>query len=91
MNLKSDTMYVKDKEVWERDEQHMKIKHAIDQLTYKQIITVDDWKHAQPDMLHNDDLQVEYNTILSKVLTDPREKDSRRMIKNISKETALDK
>jgi hypothetical protein len=90
-DLKRDTMYVKDKEVWERDEQHMKIKHAIDQLTYKQIITVDDWKHTQPDMMHNDDLQMEYNTILLKVLTDPREKESRRIIKNISKETALDK
>jgi hypothetical protein len=90
-DLKRDTMYVKDKEVWERDEQHMKIKHAIDRLTYKQIITVDDWKHSQPDMMHNDDLQMEYNTILLKVLTDPREKDSRKIIKNISKETALDK
>jgi hypothetical protein len=90
-DLKRDTMYVKDKEVWERDEQHMKIKHAIDQLTYKQIITVDDWKHAQPDMPYNDDLQMEYNTILLKVLTDPREKDSRKIIKNVSKETALDK
>ena len=90
-DLKRDTMYVKDKEVWERDEQNMKIKNAIDQITYKQIITVDDWKHAQPDILHNDDLQMEYNTILLKVLTDPREKESRRIIKNIAKETALDK
>ena len=90
-DLKRDTMYVKDKEVWERDEQNVKIKSAIDQITYKQIITVDDWKHSQPDMVHNDDLQMEYNTILLKVLTDPREKDSRRIIKNIAKETALDK
>ena len=90
-DLKRDTMYVKDKEVWERDEQNVKIKSAIDQITYKQIITVDDWRHTQPDMMHNDDLQMEYNTILLKVLTDPREKDSRRIIKNISKETALDK
>jgi hypothetical protein len=57
--------------------------------TYMQIITVADWKHAQPDMLHNDDLQVEYNTILLKALTDPREKDSRRIIKNISKKNCF--
>jgi hypothetical protein len=90
-DLKRDTMYVKDKEVWERDEQNMKIKHAIDQLTYKQIISVDDWSHAQPNILHDDKLQTDYNTILLKVLTDPREKDARRIIKSISKETALDK
>ena len=90
-DLKRDTMYVKDKEVWERDEQHMKIKNAIDQLTYKQIISVDDWSHAQPNILHDDKLQTDYNTILLKVLTDPREKDARRIIKSISKETALDK
>ena len=90
-DLKRDTMYVKDKEVWERDEQNMKIKHAIDQLTYKQIISVDDWSHAQPNILHDDKLQTDYNTILLKVLTDPREKDARRIIKNISKETTLDK
>jgi len=90
-DLKRDTMYVKDKEVWERDEQNMKIKHAIDQLTYKQIISVDDWSHAQPNILHDDKLQTDYNTILLKVLTDPREKDARRIIKSISKETTLDK
>jgi hypothetical protein len=90
-DLKRDTMYVKDKEVWERDEQHMKIKNAIDQLTYKQIISVDDWSHAQPNILHDDKLQTDYNTILLKVLTDPREKDARRIIKSISKETTLDK
>lgn len=90
-DLKRDTMYVKDKEVWERDEQNMKIKHAIDQLTYKQIISVDDWSHAQPNILHDDKLQTDYNTILLKVLTDPLEKDARRIIKSISKETALDK
>lgn len=90
-DLKRDTMYVKDKEVWERDEQNAKIKSAIDQLSYKQIITVDDWKHSQPDIANNDDLQMKYNTILLKVLTDPDEKDARKIIKSIGKETSLDK
>jgi hypothetical protein len=84
-------MYVKDKEVWERDEQNAKIKSAIDQLSYKQIITVDDWKQSQPDIANNDDLQLKYNTILLKVLTDPDEKDARKIIKSIGKETSLDK
>jgi hypothetical protein len=90
-DLKRDTMYVKDKEVWERDEQNAKIKSAIDQLSYKQIITVDDWKQSQPDIANNDDLQLKYNTILLKVLTDPDEKDARKIIKSIGKETSLDK
>ena len=90
-DLKRDTMYVKDKEVWERDEQNMKIKHAIDQLTYKQIISVDDWRQTKPNLMYDDKLQTEYNTVLLKVLTDPREKDARKIIKSISKETALDK
>lgn len=90
-DLKRDTMYVKDKEVWERDEQNAKIKSAIDQLSYKQIITVDDWKQSQPDIANNDDLQMKYNTILLKVLTDPDEKDARKIIKSIGKETSLDK
>lgn len=90
-DLKRDTMYVKDKEVWERDEQNMKIKHAIDQLTYKQIISVDDWRHTKPNLMYDDKLQTEYNTVLLKVLTDPGEKDARKIIKSISKETALDK
>ena len=90
-DLKRDTMYVKDKEVWERDEQNNKIKNAIDQLTYKQIITVDDWRQSQPNILTDENLQTEYNTVLLKVLADPREKDARKIIKSISKETALDK
>jgi hypothetical protein len=90
-DLKRDTMYVKDKEVWERDEQNNKIKSAIDQLTYKQIITVDDWRQSHPNILTDENLQTEYNTVLLKVLADPREKDARKIIKSISKETALDK
>ena len=37
-DLKRDIMYVKDNEVWERDEQNVKIRGAIDQLSYKQIV-----------------------------------------------------
>ena len=34
---------------------------------------------------------MKYNTILLKVLTDPDEKDARKIIKSIGKETSLDK
>ena len=90
-DLKRDTMYVKDKEVWERDEQNAKIKGAIDQLSYKQIISIDDWKHDQPNIAIDDDLQLKYNTILLKVLSDTDEKDARKIIRCVSKETLLDK
>ena len=90
-DLKRDTMYVKDKEIWEKDEQNMKIKHAIDQLSYKQIITIDDWRHDQPDIAVDDELQLKYNTILLKVLTDPDEKNARKIIRLVGKETFLDK
>jgi hypothetical protein len=90
-DLKRDIMYVKDNEVWERDEQNVKIRGAIDQLSYKQIIGIDDWKHTQPDMAVNDDLQLKYTTILLKVLSDPDERDARKIVKCISKGTLLDK
>jgi hypothetical protein len=90
-DLKRDIMYVKDNEVWERDEQNVKIRSAIDQLSYKQIIGIDDWKHTQPDMAVDDDLQLKYTTILLKVLSDPDERDARKIVKCISKETLLDK
>ena len=90
-DLKRDTMYVKDKEIWEKDEQNMKIKHAIDQLSYKQMITIDDWRHDQPDIAVDDELQLKYSTILLKVLTDPDEKNARKIIRLVGKETFLDK
>lgn len=90
-DLKRDIMYVKDNEVWERDEQNVKIRGAIDQLSYKQIIGIDDWKHTQPDMAVDDDLQLKYTTILLKVLSDPDERDARKIVKCISKGTLLDK
>jgi hypothetical protein len=90
-DLKRDIMYVKDNEVWERDEQNVKIRGAIDQLSYKQLIGIDDWKHTQPDMAVNDDLQFKYTTILLKVLSDPDERDARKIVKCISKGTLLDK
>ena len=90
-DLKRDTMYVKDKEIWEKDEQNMKIKQAIDQLSYKQMITIDDWRHDQPDIAVDDELQLKYSTILLKVLTDPDEKNARKIIRFVGKETFLDK
>jgi hypothetical protein len=90
-DLKRDTMYVKDKEIWEKDEQNMKIKQAIDQLSYKQMITIDDWRHDQPDIAVDDELQLKYSTILLKVLTDPDEKNARKIIRLVGKETFLDK
>ena len=43
------------------------------------------------DMAVDDDLQLKYTTILLKVLSDPDERDARKIVKCISKGTLLDK
>jgi hypothetical protein len=84
-DLKRDTMYVKDNEVWERDETSDHLRKSVNDIAFKQIVSVQNWMNALPDIHCDEQLQLKYNTLLLKTLADTGEKDVRKIVKSVCK------
>jgi hypothetical protein len=85
-DLKRDTMYVKDNEVWERDETNDHLRKSVNNIAFKQIVSVQNWMNALPDIHCDEQLQLKYNTLLLKTLADTGgEKDVRKIAKSVCK------
>lgn len=92
-DVKRDTMYIKDKEKWEKDEKHEKIKNTIIKIANKERNAISAWVDINPDWFDTEAKQMEYLTLVNKVC-EPIENDIRnekKIIKNIGREIVLNK
>ncbi len=92
-DVKRDTMYIKDKEKWEKDEKHEKIKNTIIKIANKERNAISSWVDINPDWFDTEAKQMEYLTLVNKVC-EPIENDIRnekKIIKNIGREIVLNK
>jgi hypothetical protein len=92
-DVKRDTMYIKDKEKWEKDEKHEKMKNTIIKIANKERNAISAWVDINPDWFDTEAKQMEYLTLINKVC-EPIENDIRnekKIIKNIGKEIVLNK
>ena len=89
-DLKRDILYVKDNEQWGRDETQEHIRKSVNDIAYKQIVSVQNWKNGLPDIHCDENLQLQYNTLLLKTLADTTvEKDVRKIVKSVCKHVYL--
>ena len=92
-DVKRDTMYIKDKEKWEKDEKHEKMKNTIIKIANKERNAISAWVDINPDWFDTEAKQMEYLTLVNKVC-EPIENDiknEKKIIKNIGKEIVLNK
>jgi hypothetical protein len=92
-DVKRDTMYIKDKEKWEKDEKHEKMKNTIIKIANKERNAISAWVDINPDWFDTEEKQMEYLTLVNKVC-EPIENDIRnekKIIKIIGKEIVLNK
>lgn len=92
-DVKRDTMYIKDKEKWEKDEKHEKMKNTIIKIANKERNAISAWVDINPDWFDTESKQMEYLTLINKVC-EPIENDiknEKKIIKNIGKEIVLNK
>ena len=92
-DVKRDTMYIKDKEKWEKDEKHEKMKNTIIKIANKERNAISAWVDINPDWFDTEEKQMEYLTLVNKVC-EPIENDiknEKKIIKNIGKEIVLNK
>jgi hypothetical protein len=92
-DVKRDTMYIKDKEKWEKDESHEKMRNTIIKIANKERNAISSWVEQNPDWFDTEAKQMEYLTIINKIC-EPIENDvknEKKIIKIIGKEIILNK
>ena len=96
-DLKRETLYVKDKDAWEKENnENVKIKNAIKQIEDKNVDQIPQWMNENP--AYNDyesNKHMEYHHILIESMggssNDDNDKNKNKIVRNISKEVFIDK
>ena len=93
---KRDSLYVKDKNVWEKeDPDNKKIKKAIKYISHKNICALPEWKAKYPDCIYSDSLKSDqYNHILIEAMGGSGDNDAEKadkIVKKIAKVVTIDK
>jgi len=93
---KRDSLYVKDQNVWEKeDPENKKIKKAIKYISHKNICAIPEWKAKYPDCIYSDSLKSDqYNHIVLESMGGSGDNDTEKadkIVKKIAKVVTIDK
>jgi len=90
---KRDTMYIKDKEKWEKDDNHSKIRNTIIKVANKERNSLYLWVEKNPNCFDSEATQIEYLTIMRNICepVENEDKNEKKIIKNIGREILIDK
>jgi hypothetical protein len=93
---KRDSLYVKDQNVWEKeDPDNKKIKKAIKYISHKNICAIPEWKAKYPDCIYSDSLKSDqYNHIVVEAMGGSGDNDvekADKIVKKIAKVVTIDK
>ena len=88
---KKETLYVKDNEIWEQDNNKEKIKEAIQHIKQNNVRKLAEWVIANPECENMDSpLNKMYTDILNQTII-TNDKNISKVIKNVSKHVIIDK
>ena len=96
-DLKRETLYVKDKDAWEKENgENIKIKRAIKEVEHKNIKQIPQWKQENPSSEDTETKKhLEYQNILLEAMggstLEDDDKKREKIIRNIAKEVVIDK
>ena len=86
-NINSETLYVKDNDTWEKENDNKdKMKKAIDGINKANIKQIPHWILENPTYTEDE----EYMKIISNVIKMDIEEDKNKIINNVAKETLID-
>jgi hypothetical protein len=93
---KRDSLYVKDSNVWEKEDlDNKKIKKAIKYISHKNICAIPQWKAKYPDCIYSDSKKSDqYNHIVVEAMGGSGDNDAEKadkIVKKIAKEVTIDK
>jgi hypothetical protein len=90
-DTKRDVMYIKDNDMWEKDENNYKLKNALGTIAEKQIKNFTIWENANPSYMDTKEGQEDYINIISCISQDieNESKATNKVIKKIGKEVII--
>ena len=92
---KRETMYIKDENKWEKDEERLKLHKVIRKVTCKNQNLITDYKKEHPDYnKYHSKISDQYNKIVVESMGGPGDNDfekEEKIIKNISKQVFIEK
>ena len=90
-----ETMYIKDENKWEKDEDNKKLHKVVRKVTCKNQNLIPDYKKEHPDYnKYHSKISDQYNKIIIEAMGGPGDNDfekEEKIIKNISKQVFIDK
>ena len=95
-DLKRETIYVKDQDMWEKDDEKQKMKFAIKHVAHKNVMKIPEWQKENPEYCDAESkVNEEYLKIVSHAMggfTEEEDDDNmNKIIRNISKKVVIDK
>jgi hypothetical protein len=92
-DFKRETMYIKDNDKWTKEENNDKLNSAIQKISNKSIKTLAEWREEHPDRTNYDsDFYKNCNIIMqNSMASSNRQTYYPKIIKNIARETTIDK
>lgn len=91
-DIKRETLYIKDNNEWERENGKGKLKTAINDVASKQRSAIIEWRNENPKWNETDKGKEEYIQLMQNLMIDiTQESNENKIIKNIAKQTIIDK
>ena len=91
-DMKRETLYIKENDAWDREHGKTRLRSAIETVADKQRKAISDWESENPGWEDSEKGKEGYLKIVRSVMADvSQESEENRIIKNIAKETIIDK
>ena len=88
-DTKRDIMYIKDEDIWKKDEGNEKIKSSINEISRKHVKVLKDLKDSDPEIKTNELKRDDFILTMNHVCTPIPDSGEKRIIKTISKEVTV--
>ena len=83
--------YVKNADEWSKDKNNEKIDSSIQQVSQKQLKTVNEWTKANPDFMENDKKREEYMELVNNAVQPNNKKNLRTIKRKLGENVKLEK
>ena len=83
--------YVKNADEWSKDKNNEKLDNSIEQVSQKQLKSVNEWTKANPDFMENDKKREEYMDLVNKAIQPNNKKNLRSIKRKIGENVKLEK
>lgn len=89
-DIKRETLYIKDNNEWDKEDGRIKIHSAIKDIAAKQRKAIYQWEQDNPNWNSSDKGKDDYIKLVKSIMSDISDEES-KIVKNIAKETIIDK